>query len=123
MIFNTDLVEAIELDNLRAICGPCNIDMTIRHMRNYVQEEYPQNLFFFDQKRYFTPNEWEEYNNPKKTTSLFGIGNLFSNDKKKINLIKDLNIIIFLNHFIYINIKTHTPKFFQIIILSYFRSK
>jgi hypothetical protein len=74
----------IELNNLRAICGPCNIDMNIRHMHNYIKEEYPNNIIFFEEKRFFTPEEWKEYNNPKQSGGFLGMGKLlFGKEKKK----------------------------------------
>lgn len=48
-----------EIDNLKAICGPCNIDMQTRHMRKYIEEKYPKNIPFYDNNQYLTEEEYD----------------------------------------------------------------
>ena len=75
---------AATVDNIMPICSQCNLSMQTKHMRNYVEEHHPsQNLSFFDKKKFFTPDEWEEHNNPKQSGGFLGMGNIFKKEKKK----------------------------------------
>jgi hypothetical protein len=72
----------VTLDNILPICGQCNNSMKTTHMRNYIEEHYPDNLSFFEERNYLTPDEWEEFqqkNKMKKEKS----GGFLSRFKKK----------------------------------------
>ena len=38
------------VDNIIPICSQCNLSMQTKHMRDYIKEHYPKNLFFLKKK-------------------------------------------------------------------------
>ena len=41
---------SIDIENLRPICSSCNLSMGMKHMRQYIFENYPKNIHDFDNK-------------------------------------------------------------------------
>ena len=42
----------LDVHNLRPICGSCNLSMGAKHMREYIQTYYPDNVALFDDQVY-----------------------------------------------------------------------
>ena len=48
----------LQVDNFRPICKKCNNSMGTKHMRDYIAEQYPDNLVLFDNN--VSPGAYEE---------------------------------------------------------------